>query len=762
MKIGFSIIIPAYNVFKQLIITFNSIYPQLSDNDQVIIADNGSTDGLSDDFYPRYKHISYFRSVDHCSESTILNIAIREYAVNDNIIVLDPLSIMQPDFLKEARKICDDKTIIICRADRYNQKKAVVIDKKLPIKILNSELCDMYALIFPKNPAFKVGLFNEYYIEDNSCSHGITLCDCLIKMQKCNLRFSDNTKVIRQIGKDRKNLDKRMADVFCSKMEDGTYKYIDENGKCRIIDESKLVSATILIPSKQCDDLIYDTKSQIRENDQLVIFSGGSENIVKRLKEAIKASKNDCIILLNPESNFDTADFIIDMKLNYNKDSFSIMLSDEYDTSDITIDNVFRVKDKLNMTFFRGLFNDKVLEVTQNNTNKIIKKLVLTSPERKELIQRVEQTYQKNRRRDRKKERPGVDKSSPGKLVDKNKVIKAGKIVKPKARIAPSSQVSSYRSVWNLPKIEYKEGKKPNIILISDVKGWAWWYKSEQLKKYLSDEFNFDITSVVDSRKRIITSKYDLCLTFGYSYVYTILDAPIHKRISGVTAHRPLSILRPRMQEVAVTHANSILLLEELKRMHPIIYYVPNGVDEELFRIVKSIPESRDKIVVGHIGKLCPQKGQKEIIEPAVKKANANYINNYSSYLNKKPFDKMYEIYQEMDVFIVASTEDGTPNPALEAAACGRPIISNKIGNMPEFIKDGYNGFIVDKHPNAYSEKIKYLSEHRNKLIEMGNNARKTIEEGWTWKIQAENYRKMFREMLYNEKTVEKLTNGEQ
>jgi glycosyltransferase involved in cell wall biosynthesis len=33
----------------------------------------------------------------------------------------------------------------------------------------------------------------------------------------------------------------------------------------------------------------------------------------------------------------------------------------------------------------------------------------------------------------------------------------------------------------------------------------------------------------------------------------------------------------------------------------------------------------------------------------------------------------------------------------LEAAACGRPIISNQIGNMPEFIKDGWNGFIVPR-----------------------------------------------------------------
>ena len=93
---------------------------------------------------------------------------------------------------------------------------------------------------------------------------------------------------------------------------------------------------------------------------------------------------------------------------------------------------------------------------------------------------------------------------------------------------------------------------------------------------------------------------------------------------------------------------------------------------------------------------------------------------------------------------MVASMEDGTPNPALEAAACGRPIISNQIGNMPEFIKDGWNGFLVERKIGAYVNKLKYLQENRNELIRMGNNARKTVLEEWTWKKQAENYRNMF------------------
>ena len=101
-----------------------------------------------------------------------------------------------------------------------------------------------------------------------------------------------------------------------------------------------------------------------------------------------------------------------------------------------------------------------------------------------------------------------------------------------------------------------------------------------------------------------------------------------------------------------------------------------------------------------------------------------------------------------MDVFVVASLEDGTPNPALEAASCGRPIISNRIGNMPEFIKDGYNGFLVGRTVAEYVDKIKWLQDNRSKMINMGLRARETVEKYWTWEIQAENYRKMFRDIF--------------
>jgi glycosyltransferase involved in cell wall biosynthesis len=304
-----------------------------------------------------------------------------------------------------------------------------------------------------------------------------------------------------------------------------------------------------------------------------------------------------------------------------------------------------------------------------------------------------------------------------------------------------------------IKNVKVDSNRKPKILFMTDVKDWAWWIKSEYIKKYLSDEFDIEIQNLLTDNNiqlhhKVDQQKHDLYFSYGFSYIDFLNKVPKHKKICGVTAHRTKQQIFPKMIQAGHHHANSKMLLKELHNMgFKRAYYVPNGVNEDLFKPIKPLREEGD-LVVGHVGKECPAKGQREFILPAIQATGCKSATNLRTFKDKLPHTEMPNIYNEMDVFVVASTEDGTPNPALEAAACGRPIISNKIGNMPEFIIDGWNGFIVPRKLNAYIEKIMYFRANRDELIRMGKNARKTVEEGWTWKIQAENYRKMFKDIF--------------
>lgn len=74
------------------------------------------------------------------------------------------------------------------------------------------------------------------------------------------------------------------------------------------------------------------------------------------------------------------------------------------------------------------------------------------------------------------------------------------------------------------------------------------------------------------------------------------------------------------------------------------------------------------------------------------------------------------------DILVLPSLTEGFPNTILEAMASGLPIIATNIRGIPEIIKNGENGFLVEsKNPEAIAEKILSLFEN--------NELRKTISK---------------------------------
>ncbi len=85
--------------------------------------------------------------------------------------------------------------------------------------------------------------------------------------------------------------------------------------------------------------------------------------------------------------------------------------------------------------------------------------------------------------------------------------------------------------------------------------------------------------------------------------------------------------------------------------------------------------------------------------------------------------------------FLVFPSEwyEGLPLTIIEAFACGVPIIASRLGAMEEIIHNGYTGlhFIPGNYENL-AEKIEWSWVHKEKMEEMGENARKEFEEKYT------------------------------
>jgi len=95
----------------------------------------------------------------------------------------------------------------------------------------------------------------------------------------------------------------------------------------------------------------------------------------------------------------------------------------------------------------------------------------------------------------------------------------------------------------------------------------------------------------------------------------------------------------------------------------------------------------------------------------------------------------LLKLYAEADVFALACREsadgnkDGIPNVILEAMAFALPVVSTRIGGVPEVIRSGKNGCLVEpEQPQAFADALEFLLTSNKTRKDMGQKGRKLVE----------------------------------
>ena len=98
------------------------------------------------------------------------------------------------------------------------------------------------------------------------------------------------------------------------------------------------------------------------------------------------------------------------------------------------------------------------------------------------------------------------------------------------------------------------------------------------------------------------------------------------------------------------------------------------------------------------------------------------------------PYDELPDYYRRADVYLSASHSDGSSISLLEAFACGSPAIVSDIPGNQEWVINGENGWLFpDGDPEALAAAILDAYARRQRLTEMGRNARMLAEERADW-----------------------------
>ncbi len=94
--------------------------------------------------------------------------------------------------------------------------------------------------------------------------------------------------------------------------------------------------------------------------------------------------------------------------------------------------------------------------------------------------------------------------------------------------------------------------------------------------------------------------------------------------------------------------------------------------------------------------------------------------------------DKLRAMYQSLEVFAITSSREGLGISALEAMACGVPVVSTRCGGPEDFVKDGVTGYISSTSPVEFADCVCRLLEDKKNYRQMSNECRRLVSKDFS------------------------------
>jgi glycosyltransferase involved in cell wall biosynthesis len=246
--------------------------------------------------------------------------------------------------------------------------------------------------------------------------------------------------------------------------------------------------------------------------------------------------------------------------------------------------------------------------------------------------------------------------------------------------------------------------------------------------------------SIAQIRNKIKNEKYDLIhVHYGLSALFLLfLDPkiPVVITLHSGELFRKKGLINHLMQKAitlaAIKKATKVIVLNDsmvdLLSIHKEkLIKLPCGTDLKVFDN-KSVQTNGKKIRIGFPG----NKGRKE--------KNYPLFANILGLLNKSHAIEVIEFHNltraevvanlsKIDLLLMTSTVEGSPQIIKEAMACNKPIVSTSVGDVKDLLADVKNAYVIDSfNPDRFVEPVceildlhpaERFSNGREKLIRM-------------------------------------------
>jgi glycosyltransferase involved in cell wall biosynthesis len=267
----------------------------------------------------------------------------------------------------------------------------------------------------------------------------------------------------------------------------------------------------------------------------------------------------------------------------------------------------------------------------------------------------------------------------------------------------------------------------------------------EQCREHLKQQ-NADLIHIITpdpGAMVMIRAGYDA----GIPVIYQELGLPYHPPDFESYYQQFTSVL-PLCTEVA---ALSPTLAEHCRQELPTVraLSVLPIMSEETANGNAAAPRPHDRVTFGFAARMDELKGPMVLMEAfgiacqrvkdvrlkiagdglqrekvAARARSLNVSDRYQYYGVYTRAEERNAFMHDLDVFVMPSFTEGTPNSIIEAMANGKPIIASEVGGIPDMI-DSESGILVPAgDASALAEAIVFLSQNPRRRLRMGQAAR--------------------------------------
>jgi L-malate glycosyltransferase len=126
-------------------------------------------------------------------------------------------------------------------------------------------------------------------------------------------------------------------------------------------------------------------------------------------------------------------------------------------------------------------------------------------------------------------------------------------------------------------------------------------------------------------------------------------------------------------------------------------------------------------------------------------------LNDKITFLGLIEQSEVLKLLESIEIFAMPSITNGESFgvAALEASATGLPVVATRVGGVPEVVKDGITGIMVDPgNINQLAAAIIRLIENPAQRAKMGQAGRNFVEQNYRWEENLRSMEKLYYEVL--------------